>query len=130
MVDAVVLNVFLLATTFVVVVLISGVSQSIFWLDRIIMLIPNIIMVEPYNRVRIWTGNKLGVWRSQRLHQIMRDTITFILCRVPLVFIVLPLLGAPLDKVFLSAVVATLISGFIGRPYGIFLDKARKVFSV
>lgn len=129
-VDAVALNIFLLVISFVIVVIVSGISLPIFWLDRLIMFVPNIIIVEPYNRVRSWIGTKLGVWKSQRLHKILRDTFSFVICRVPLVFIVLPLLGAPMNRVISAAAFATLISGFTGSPYGIFLDKTRRLFGV
>lgn len=93
------------------------------------MIIPNIITVTPYNLTRVWLGKKLGIWKSNRLHQIIRDTLVFILYRVPLVFIVLTLLGTPLNKTVSACIAATLISGFTGRPYGIFLDWMRKIFN-
>jgi hypothetical protein len=94
------------------------------------MIIPNILTVEPYNRTRVWIGQKLGTWKSEKLQQIIRDTLVFIIYRVPLVFIVLTLLHTPIEKVVSACIVATLISGFTGRPYGIFLDWMRKTFKV
>lgn len=130
LVDILTLNLFIILTAFIVEVVISGIPWSVFWKGRLIMIIPNIITVEPYNRTRIWMGKKLGEWKSSRLHQIVRDTIVFILYRVPLVFIVLTLLGAPIEKVISACIAATLISGFTGRPYGIFLDWMRRMFKV
>lgn len=130
LVDILALNIFIIFTAFFVEVVFSGISWDVFWYGRLIMIIPNIITVEPYNMTRIWIGGKLGIWKSDRLHQIIRDTIVFILYRVPLIFIVLTLLGAPVHKVLTACMVAVLISGFTGRPYGIFLDWMRKVFGV
>lgn len=129
-VDTIALNLFIICTAFIVEVVFSGIPWSIFWKGRLVMIIPNIITVEPYSLTRVWIGTKLGVWKSPRLHQIVRDTIVFIIYRVPLVFIVLTLLGADSQKVISACIAATLISGFTGRPYGIFLDWMRKVFGV
>lgn len=130
LVDVLSLNLFIIFTAFFVEVVASGIPWSIFWKGRLIMIIPNIITVEPYSRTRVWIGNKLGQWKSQRLHQIVRDTLVFVLYRVPLVFIVLWLLDAPIEKIISACVVSTLISGFTGRPYGIFLDWMRARFGV
>jgi len=129
-VDIVALNIFIIFTAFFVEVVFSAIPWTVFLKGRLIMIIPNIITVEPYNRTRVWIGKKLGIWKSARFHQIVRDTIVFILYRVPLVFIVLTLLGAPAEKVISACIAATLISGFTGRPYGLFLDWMRKRFRV
>jgi L-alanine exporter len=129
-VDMVALNLFVFASGFIVEMVLSGISWSVFWRGRLIMIIPNIITVEPYNSTRTWIGMKLGVWKYPQLHQVVRDTLVFILYRVPLVFIVLSFLGAPMSKVISSCVAATIVSGFTGRPYGIFLDWMRKTFKV
>lgn len=129
-IDFVALNLFVVATAFIVEVVFSGISLSVFLKGRLIMIIPNMLTVEPYNRTRIWVGKKLGEWQSTRLHQIVRDTLVFLLYRVPLVFIVLTMLGAPVEKVVSACIAATLISGFTGRPYGMFLDWMRRVCKV
>ncbi len=129
-IDFVALNLFVVATAFIVEVVFSGISFSVFLKGRLIMIIPNMLTVEPYNRTRIWVGKKLGEWQSTRLHQIVRDTLVFLLYRVPLVFIVLTMLGAPVEKVVSACIAATLISGFTGRPYGMFLDWMRRVCKV
>lgn len=130
LVDIFALNVFVACSAFIVEVLVSGISLTVFWQGRLLMVIPNIVTVEPYDRTRQWIGKKLGVWKSRQLHQIVRDTIVFVIYRVPLVFIVLTLLGAPVSKVIAACVSATIISGFTGRPYGLFLDSARRLFGV
>lgn len=128
LIDALALNLFIIFTGFFVEVVFSAIPFSIFWRGRLVMIIPNIITVEPYNSTRIWIGKKLGIWKSEKLHQIIRDTLVFILYRVPLVFIVLTYLGAPAHKVISACTIATLTAGFTGRPYGIFLDWMRKKF--
>lgn len=130
LVDILALNIFIIFTAFFVEMIFSGIPWSIFWRGRFIMIIPNIITVEPYNLTRIWIGHKLGTWKWAQVHRIVRDTIVFIVYRVPLIFIVLSLLGTPMSQVISACLVATLISGFTGRPYGIFLDWMRKVFKV
>ncbi len=129
-VDALALNVFVVATAFFVEMVFSGIPWSIFWRGRLVMIVPNIVTVEPYNKTRAWIGRKLGQWKSECLHQIARDTLVFVLYRVPLIFIVLSLLGAPREKILSSCIASTLISGFTGRPYGIFLDWMRRTFRV
>lgn len=129
-VDTITLNIFIIFVAFIVEIVLSGIPFSIFWRGRLIMIVPNIITVEPYNRTRIWIGKKLGVWKRERMHQIVRDTLVYLIYRVPLIFIVLLFLGTPLLKVLSACISATLVSGFTGRPYGIFLDYMRKVFGV
>jgi hypothetical protein len=94
------------------------------------MLLPNILTAEPYNITRIWIGKKLSTWSSKRTAQIVRDTITFIIYRVPLIFLTLLILGAPLSNVLTVCLAATAIAGFTGRPYGIFLDWMRRRFHI
>lgn len=130
LVDILALNIFIIFSSFLVEVVFSGIPWSIFWRGRLIMILPNIITVEPYNRTRVWIGQKLGTWKSDRLHQIIRDSIVFILYRVPLVFIVLTFLDTPIHKVISACIVATVISGFTGRPYGVFLDGMRRIFKL
>jgi len=130
LVDTVALNLFIVCSAFIVEVVFSSIPWSIFWKGRLIMILPNIITVTPYNLTRIWLGKKLGIWKSERWHQIIRDTLVFLMYRVPLVYIVLSILGTPLPKVISACVAATLISGFTGRPYGIFLDWMRKICNV
>lgn len=129
-VDTAALNLFVFCTAFLVEVVFSGIPWSIFWRGRLVMIVPNIITVEPYAATRAWLDRKLGEWHSLRLKRILRDTIVFVLYRVPLIFLVLTYLGAPLEKVIAACIVATLISGFTGRPYGIFLDWMRRMFGV
>lgn len=130
LVDVLALNLFIFCSAFFVEVLFSGIALGVFLKGRALMVIPNIITVEPYNRTRVWIGKKLGEWKSLRWHQIVRDTLVFLLYRVPLVFIILTFLGAPVEKVISACIAATLISGFTGRPYGIFLDWMRRVCKV
>lgn len=129
-VDMLALNVFIIFTAFIVEVIFSGVPLDTYARGRLILIIPNIITVVPYNRTRQWIGAKLGAWKSARLQQIIRDTIVFIIYRVPLVFIVLTVLGLPFHQVIVACGLAALIAGFTGRPYGLFLDWMRGVFKV
>lgn len=129
-VDFFALNIFIIITAFFVEVVFSGIALMVFLKGRMLMIIPNMVTVEPYNRTRVWIGKKLGEWKSPRLHQIARDTLVFVLYRVPLVFIVLTLLGAPVQKVVSACIIATATAGFTGRPYGMFLDWMRKVCRV
>lgn len=122
------LNLFVLATAFIVEIIISQVAWSVFWRGRIIMILPNILTAQPYSITRIWLGQKLSRLQNMHMRNIVRDTIVFILFRVPLIFIVLLVLGAPTHKIISACVAATAISGFTGRPYGIFLDWVRKLF--
>lgn len=129
-VDNLALNIFIVITAFFVEVVFSGIPLSVFWKGRLIMIIPNTIVVEPYNLTRNWFDSKFCKFKSNRLRQVSRDTLTFIIYRVPLVFIVLTMLGAPMINIINAVVVATLISGFTGRPYGIFLDWFRRLFKI
>ena len=94
------------------------------------MILPNTLMVIPYARTRIFLDKKLSSFKNIKIKNIIRDTIVFILYRVPLVFIVLYLLDVSINQILSACIISTLISGFTGRPYGIFLDRMRKIFKV
>ncbi len=129
-VDMIALNLFIICTAFIVEVIISGIDIIVFLKGRLIMITPNIVTVEPYNQLRIYLNNKLFEIKNQRMRLFLRDTITFLIFRVPLVFIVLFLLDVEYSKIISACIAATAISGFTGRPYGIFLDFMRKMFKV
>ena len=129
LVDTLALNIFIVLVAVIVEMVLSGISWSIFWRGRLVMILPNIITVEPYNLTRRWIGKKL-TFRSQSAKQIVRDTAVFVLFRVPLIFLVLLFLGTPMTKVLTACAAATLVSGFTGRPYGVFLDWMRKRFNM
>jgi hypothetical protein len=127
LVDTFALNIFIIFVAFFVEVVFAGISLSIFWKGRLIMIIPNTLTVVPYAKTRIFLDSKLPFLKNSAVRNILRDTIVFILYRVPLVFIVLYLLNVPLEKIITACLLSTLISGFTGRPYGIFLDWFRKI---
>lgn len=127
-IDTLALNIFIVFIAFFVEVIFSGIPLSIFWKGRLLMIIPNTLTVVPYSNTRIYFNKKLSSIKNTQLKNILRDTSVFILYRVPLVFVVLYLLGTDINKIITACVVSTLISGFTGRPYGIFLDWFRKIF--
>lgn len=129
-VDTFALNLFIIFVAFFVEVVFSGIPLSVFWKGRLIMIIPNTLTVVPYARTRIFIGNKLSFLKNIKIKNIVRDTVAFILYRVPLVFVVLAILGVPFVQIITACLISTAISGFTGRPYGIFLDRVRKVFKV
>lgn len=129
-VDLFALNIFIIFVAFFVEVIFSGIALSIFWKGRLIMIIPNTLTVIPYAKTRVFLENKLDFLKNIRIRNIVRDTFVFILYRVPLVFIVLYALGAPMEQIVLACIISTLISGFTGRPYGIFLDWCRKICKI
>lgn len=94
------------------------------------MVIPNTLTVAPYSKTRIFFDKKLSSIKNIQVKNIIRDTLVFILYRVPLVFIVLYVLGTDIRKIITACIISTLISGFTGRPYGIFLDWFRGIFKI
>lgn len=129
-VDVLALNIFITCVAYFVEIVFSGISWDIFWRGRLMMIIPNTLVVVPYNQTRVWIGKRLGVWKSEIRHRILRDTLVFIMYRVPLILIVLLYLGATKEKIISACGFATLVSGFTGWPFGVFLDWMRKKFNV
>lgn len=129
-VDTIAMNIFIILVAFFVEVIFSGIPLSIFWKGRLVMIIPNTLTVVPYAKTRMFLEKKLNFIKNIKMKFICRDTIVFILYRVPLVFIVLYILGTPTKQIISACTISTLISGFTGRPYGIFLDWFRKIFKI
>ena len=129
-VDTIALNLFVLLTAFIVEIVISHIPFSIFWRGRLLMVLPNTLTVKPYSSTRNWIGARLESITNKHVRVFLRDTLVFILYRVPLIIIVLSVLGTPIHKVISASISATIISGISGRPYGIFLDAVRKLFHV
>jgi hypothetical protein len=127
-VDTFALNIFIIFVAFFVEVIFSGIGFFVFLKGRLIMIIPNTLTVVPYAKTRVFFDKKLTFIKNVLLKNIVRDTSVFILYRVPLVFVVLAILNVPFNKIITACLISTLISGFTGRPYGIFLDKIRKIF--
>lgn len=129
-VDTFALNIFIIFVAFFVEVVLSGIAFSIFWKGRLLMIIPNTLTVAPYSKTRIFFDKKLSSIKNIQLKNLIRDTAVFILYRVPLVFVVLYILGTDIRKIITACIISTLISGFTGRPYGIFLDWFRGIFKI
>lgn len=127
-IDTLALNIFIIFVAFFVEVLIAGISFLIFVQGRLIMIIPNTLTVIPYAKTRVFLDTKLSFFKNNTYKNILRDTLVFIMYRVPLVFIVLYILGVHIEQIIVACLISTLISGFTGRPYGIFLDWFRKKF--
>jgi hypothetical protein len=131
LVDVLVLNCFIILVAFLVEVVLSGIPFSVFWRGRLTMVLPNILTIELYNKTRNLLDQKLAFGGlSSYSRQFIRDVFAFIIFRVPLGFAVLLFLGAPMHKVLMACLAATVVAGFSGRPYGIVLDKARAFFGV
>jgi len=89
------------------------------------------------------TGRLYGIWRDrfQRLVQgylqrwdfvrnYLVDTAAFISFQLPLYWICAFLGGARMREVLAASAGLTLLAGLSGGPYGLFLDRCRRIFGV
>jgi len=91
----------------------------------------NMITARPYGQFRDYifklchTTEQSGFWKKTGT-----DILAFALFQAPLYAGILAVSGAEPEKVLVGSAVITGISGFIGRPYGAYLDVLRQFFGL
>lgn len=94
---------------------------------RLAAAVTNTITGRPYGIWRDWVLKKMNVNEdSSKTRKYIADTLAFGGFQLPLYLINMTIGGAELDEMAKSAVPVTLLSGALGRPYGIYLDGVRK----
>lgn len=129
-VDTVVMIVFSTVAAMVVEVLISGMTLNQSAIARLIATPVNLLTAGIYGMFRDWMLFKMGVREGERFKREVSDTASFIIFQVPLYIGILAVSGADKDQIISACFVVTGFSAFIGGPYGIVLDFARKIFGV
>lgn len=95
---------------------------------RGIATVVNAFTARPYGKYRdfifkkLKTTKKSGFWKKY-----FTDVLSFATFQAPLYAGILAASGADFDGVVAGSATITALSGFIGRPYGAYLDGVRKV---
>ncbi|MBI4511843.1 MAG: L-alanine exporter AlaE [Deltaproteobacteria bacterium] len=128
-VDTMAMVVFSTVVGMLVEVLVSGlsISQS---LDARLMAVPlNLLTARPYG---VYRDRVLAVLAapSHDAHAVRRtaaDVLAFVSFQVPIYALILSVSGARLAQIATSCATVALLSTFMGRPYGVFLDACRRL---
>ena len=106
---------------------ITGMSLEQSLKSRAISIIPNMLLGRVYGEYRDWMLKKFKT--SQESHWLKKSTadiIAFTSFNGPLYAGILALAGADSDQIITAVGSFTIMSPFLGRPYGLYLDWLRK----
>ena len=110
--------------------LLSGLTLTQSLQSRLTAIPLNLITARPYGLWRDWVGRRFKVESGGQIRQAIADTLAFLLFQVPLYFGILLLSGAHWKQALVACGTITLLSSFLGRPYGLWLDAIRRIFRV
>lgn len=128
LVDVFVMNTFSYAAAAPLELIIAGMSWQAHLQVRLVALVLNSVIGRPYGLwrdfvfQRFGVGAESGLWRNY-----LADTAVFLSFQLPLYVINMVLGGADAAGIMKAAATAALLSGFLGRPYGLYLDFVRQL---
>lgn len=129
-IDIFALNTFSYAVAVPIELWIAGMPLAAHLKVRLAALILNTLVARPYG---IWRKKVLQYTRidenSSRLHCYLADTLIFISFQLPLYCANMGLGGASLKSILTAVPAATLLAGFMGGPYGWYVDRIRNFFT-
>jgi hypothetical protein len=129
--DTLAMNCFSYGTAVPIELLIAGMSFHAHLQVRLAALVVNTLTGRPYGLWRSFLFSKLGLDGSAgRLRLYLGDTAAFLSFQLPIYILNMVIGGASLGAILKASVTATLISGLLGGPYGLFLDFIRRSFRV
>ena len=128
--DAFAMVVFSFAVGLAVETLISGLTLSQSLHARFSAVPVNFITARPYG----WFRDKV-LWSAQAesgglLRKTAAEVVAFGAFQIPIYFVILLFSGASAAQIATSCATLAALSAFMGRPYGVFLDFSRRLFSV
>ena len=116
-VDIFAMNTFSYAVSVPIELLISGMSWNEHLKVRFVALLLNTLVARPFGLWRSFMSRKFGISdKSSFLRTYLADTF---------VFLSFQLGGAENNEIIKATLTITIIAGFLGRPYGIYLDLIR-----
>lgn len=128
LVDVFVMNTFSYAVAAPLELLIAGMSWQAHLQVRLVGLVLNSLIGRPYGLWRdavfrrLAVGPDSGAWRRY-----YADSLVFLSFQLPLYVANMALGGADAAGIAKAAATAALLSGFLGRPYGLYLDFVRRL---
>jgi len=127
-VDVFVMNTFSYVVAAPLELWIAGMSWHAHLQARLIGLLINSIIGRPYGLWREFVVTRTSTTeQSSVLKRYWVDTLVFLSFQLPVYVTILALSGADWNGILKAAGTASLLAGFLGRPYGIYLDFIRKI---
>lgn len=109
-------------------ILIAGMTLGQSVQARMTAVIPNLITARPYGMFRDWVFRETRAETGPELRKTIADIMTFACFQVPLYAIILWSTGASSRQIVTACGSVTILSAFMGRPYGLFLEFSRWLF--
>lgn len=126
-VDVFVMNTFSYVVAAPLELWIAGMSWQAHLQARLIGLLINSIIGRPYGLWREFLVARTGLTEaSSGGKKYAVETLIFLSFQLPVYVTILAISGADWDGIVHAAGTACLIAGFLGRPYGIYLDFVRR----
>ncbi len=108
---------------------IAGLSFEEWVKTRAVSSAMNTVLGRPYGKFRDYVFKKFGGEKS-RTRRFVADVVSFASFWMPFYASTLYVCGADQDQIASACLSLTAMSGFLGRPYGLYLDTVRKCFGV
>ena len=111
-------------------VIIAGLTLAQSIQVRIAAVPVTLITARPYGLFRDWVFSASGADEGRPVRRTLADMGAFVGFQLPIYTTILLLAGADLMQIVKACGTTTVILAISGRPYGLFLDFARRLFGV
>ncbi len=128
--DTAALVTFALAVGMFVEVVISGLTVIQSAQSRLMSIPLNMIAARPYGIYRDWLFARFGAERRRPVFKTLIDILAFSSFMLPQYALVLLIVGADVLQTASACLTLILLSAFIGRPYGLYLELCRRMLKV
>jgi hypothetical protein len=129
--DTLAMNSFSYGTAVPIELLIAGMSFHAHLQVRLAAMVVNTLTGRPFGLWRSFLFARMGLDGSAgRWRLYLGDTVAFLSFQLPIYLLNLVMGGASLGAILKASVTATLISGLLGGPYGLYLDLIRRGFGL
>lgn len=127
-VDVFVMNTFSYAVAAPLELWIAGMSVEAHLKVRLMGLLINSLIGRPYGLWREFIVRRTGMTaQSTPFKRYWVDSLVFLSFQLPVYVTIMALGGADWNGILKAAGTASLMAGFLGRPYGIYLDFVRSL---
>jgi hypothetical protein len=127
-VDVFVMNTFSYVVAAPLELIVAGMSWEAHLKVRLMGLLVNSVIGRPYGVWREFIVRRTGMTEnSTAINRYWVDTMVFLSFQLPVYVTIMALGGADWNGILKAAGTASLLAGFLGRPYGIYLDFVRSL---
>ncbi|MBI5188923.1 MAG: L-alanine exporter AlaE [Nitrospirae bacterium] len=114
----------------VIEIFVSGMTLGQSAQARLTAIPANLLTARLYGIFRDWVFRLMRAHEGGQVREGIADIMAFILFQVPLYATILAISGANVHQIATACGTVTILSVFMGRPYGIFLDFSRWLFRI